>query len=99
MLNRMCLRLLLPMPLLATAMLPLIPSYSLDPPKYDPLLQEFVWFEDDSTVEYTEDQETYNVRPQSLLSRKLINTIREVPKTILRLKKRESKVESPASIN
>ena len=70
-----------------------------DPPKYDPLLQEFVWFEDDSTVEYTEDQETYNVRPQSLLSRKLINNIREVPKTILRLKKRESKVESPASFN
>ena len=84
MLNNMCLCLLLPVPLLVTAMLPLIPSYSL--PTYDPLLQEFVWFEDDSIVDPNEDSETTNMIPKGLLRRKIINKIPEVQKTILRLR-------------
>ena len=35
-------------------------------PKYDPLLQVFVWFEDDSIVDSNEGSET-NVNPQGLI--------------------------------
>ena len=91
MLNSMSLCLLLPVPLFVTAMLPLIPSYSLDNLnnyyKYDPLLQEFVWFEDDnSIVDSTEDSDYSNVTPKGLLRRKQTEKIREIQKTILRLR-------------
>ena len=53
-------------------------------PKYDPVLQEFVWFEDVSI-----DQQTTNLTHKVLLRRKLINNLQDVQKTILRLKKRK----------
>ena len=53
---------------------------------YDPLLQEFVWFEDDSIVDSIGGFETTNVIPKVLLRRKIMNKIQEVQKTILRLR-------------
>ena len=55
-------------------------------PTYDPLLQEFVWFEDYSFVDSIGGSETTNVNPKGLLRRKIKNKIQEVRKTILRLR-------------